>query len=91
MPHPRLSDREIDRRGQELYENRIRAQVETEENIGRIVSLDVETGDYAVADDPLKASEILRRKHPDAAIFGLRIGYDAMYAVGGSIERTGRK
>jgi hypothetical protein len=88
VPHTRLSGEEIDRRGQELYETRIRAEVETAENIGKIVSIDVETGEYAVADDPLAASAILRQKHADAAIAGFRIGYNAVYAVGGSIERT---
>ena len=88
MPHSRLSPEEIDRRGAELYESSIRSHIETEENIGKIVSIDVETGEYAVADDPLAASAVLRQKHPDAAIFGLRIGYNAVYAVGGSITRT---
>lgn len=90
MIHPRLSDDEIGRRGQELYESIIRERVETEANIGKIVSIDVETGEYAVADDPLSASASLRAKHPDAAIFGVRIGYDAVYAVGGSLTRTTR-
>jgi hypothetical protein len=87
MPHSRLSAEEIDRLGQQLYDTTIRGQVETEENIGKIVSIDVETGDYAIAEDPLTASRLLRQKHPDAAILGLRIGYDAVYAVGGSVTR----
>ena len=51
MPHPRLTDEEIRQRGQELYEKKIRARVETKENIGKLVSVDVETGDYEIGDD----------------------------------------
>lgn len=45
MPHPRLSDAEIDRRGPEVYEHYIRGKVETAENIGKQIVIDVETGE----------------------------------------------
>jgi hypothetical protein len=88
MPHPRFSSEEIGRRGEELYERDLRAQVETEENIGKIISIDIETGDYEIADDSLVTAKRLLAKHPGAAIYGMRIGYNAVYAVGGSIYRT---
>jgi hypothetical protein len=88
MPHPRVPSEVIDQRGQELYEERIREQVETEENIGKILAIDVETGDYEIADDPLTAGRRLLARHPGAAIFALRIGYNAVYALGGSLTRT---
>lgn len=37
---------EIGRRGQETYENTLRALLETGDNIGKIVSIDIESGDY---------------------------------------------
>ena len=40
---PRYSKEEFARRGQALYERRVRPQVE-EGNIGRIVAIDIETG-----------------------------------------------
>ncbi|HZP81946.1 MAG TPA: hypothetical protein VFB21_09935 [Chthonomonadaceae bacterium] len=89
MPHPRFSSEEIARRGQELYEKSIRAKVETEENIGKLVSIDIETGDYEIGEDnSLEAPRRLHAKHPGAAIFTLRIGYNAAYALGGVLERT---
>jgi hypothetical protein len=88
MPHPRYSGEEIDRIGHELYEKQIRPTVETEENIGKIVSIDIETGDYEIDDDLLIAARRLLAKHPDAAIWSERIGYNAVYAVGGSLERV---
>src|SRR5438046_5700544 len=46
MPHPRISSEEIDRRGQELYERQIRDHVETQENLGKQIVIDIETGEY---------------------------------------------
>jgi hypothetical protein len=90
MSHPHFSSEEIRRRGREIYE-RIRRRVETDENIGKLVSIDIETGDYEIGDDAsLEAPRRIRARHPDAAIYTARIGYDAAYAIGGVLERIGR-
>ena len=88
MPHPRFSGTEITQRGKELYEQHIRALVETQENIGKIVSIDIETGDYEVGDDLIATGDRLFARHPDAALYGARIGYNAVYALGGTLIRT---
>jgi hypothetical protein len=82
MPHPRFSREETDRRGTELYEKKIRAKVETEENIGKIIVIDIETGEYEIDADGLAASHRALAKHPGAALLGLRIGYDAVEGFG---------
>ena len=79
---------EIGRRGQEIYETTLRALLETGDNIGKIVSIDIESGDYEIADDLLVAGRRLQARHPDAKMYGKRIGYNAVYAVGGSLVRT---
>lgn len=43
-----LSREEVARRAKQLYENEIRLKVEVEENIGKMVIIDIETGDYEV-------------------------------------------
>ena len=87
--HPRYSSDEIARRGKTLYEQSIRAQVETEDTVGKLVSIDIETGDFEIGDDrSLDAPRRLLAKHPGAAIYTLRIGYNAVYALGGVVERT---
>ena len=89
MPHPLYTSEEISRRGRELYERSIRAQVETAENVGKLVSIDIETGDHEVGeDDSLEAPRRLHAKHPGAAVYTIRIGYNAAYALGGVLERT---
>jgi len=84
------SGEEIGRRGQEIYESRLRVLLEIEENIDKIVSIDIESGDYEIADDLLLAGRRLQQRHPEAQMYGKRIGYNAVYAVGGSLARTTR-
>ena len=83
-----IDEEEIGRRGQEIYATRLRAVLETKENIGKIVSIDIDSGDYEVADDLVVAGRRLQARHANARIYGKRIGYNAVYAVGGSLTRT---
>jgi hypothetical protein len=55
---PRYSKEEFARRGNELYEQTVRAQVE-DGNRGKVVAIDIETGAYAVGDDTLSACQNL--------------------------------
>jgi hypothetical protein len=91
MADPKLSDEEVTQRGKALYEKCIRPQVETAENIGKLISINVETSEYAIGDDLLVISRRLQAKQPDAAIWAERIGYDAVYAVGGSFAAQQQK
>ncbi|MCU0535004.1 MAG: hypothetical protein MUD14_14030 [Hydrococcus sp. Prado102] len=43
MSQPELTREEIARRGTELYEQQIRDRVETSENIGKIIAIDLES------------------------------------------------
>lgn len=79
---------EIGRRGRELYEQSIRDRVETEENIGKMVIIDVETGDFEIDELGIESARQLRKRHPDARLFGMRIGYNVAESFGGVFERT---
>ncbi|MBH8562741.1 hypothetical protein I8748_11210 [Nostoc sp. CENA67] len=85
-----LSREEVGRRAKELYENNIRQQVEREENIGKMVIIDIETGDYAVDKTGIESARYLRNKHPLARFFGIRIGYKVAASFSGEMERDTR-
>lgn len=85
-----LSREEVARRAKQLYEGGIRQKVEIEENIGKMVIIDIETGDYEVDETGLQAANILRAKSPYARLFGLRIGYNVAASFGGTMERVSR-
>jgi hypothetical protein len=82
MPHPRFSSEEIGRRGQELYDQKIRHQVEAG-NKGKYLVIDIETGEYALGDDTLELSHHLHAKHPGAALYAMRIGYPGTFRMRG--------
>lgn len=88
MPHPRFSGEEIARRGEAIYADQLRAQVETPANIGKIISIDIETGAYEIDDDPVAPAKRLQSRHAGAALYGKRIGFDAAFSLGGTLTRT---
>jgi len=83
-----LSREEVAKRARKWYENSIRQQVEIEENIGKMVLIEVESGDYEVDDNGLKAAHKLSEKHPNARLFGIKIGYNVAVSFGGILERV---
>ena len=79
---------EVSDRGEKLYQQKIRTEVETPDNIGEMVIIDVDTGEYAVDDTGLSATRYLHARRPNAELYGIRIGYKAAEALGGVLERT---
>jgi hypothetical protein len=78
---PRYSKEEFAQRGDYLYENQIRPQVEAK-NYGRIVAIDIETGEFELADDTMIATRQLYERLPDAQPWVVRIGYRAVHRFG---------
>jgi hypothetical protein len=74
---------EIVRRGEELYQGSIRARVEPG-NEGMYLVIDIESGDFEVAEDHLTAGRGVRARHPKGVFYGMRIGYPALAKIGGS-------
>ncbi|MCG9891687.1 MAG: hypothetical protein MH252_11495 [Thermosynechococcaceae cyanobacterium MS004] len=86
---PRYSKEEFARRGDEIYESQVRAQVE-EGNRGKIVAIDIETRAFEVADELLAASKHLSARLPDAQTWFVRIGHPAVDHFGARSLRTAR-
>jgi hypothetical protein len=72
---------EVARRGDEIYERDIKPQVEPD-HINRIVAIDIDSGDYAVADRVWEAVDLLRARRPDAIVWGVRVGHRALRRYG---------
>jgi hypothetical protein len=80
MPIRRYSKEEFSQRGKALYESQIRSQVEAD-NYGKIVAIDIESGDFEVDEDTLVASDRLLERHPDAQTWFIRIGHSAVHRL----------
>jgi len=85
-----LSREEVAVRAKQIYESSIRQQVEIEENIGKMVIIDIETGSYEVDKTGLKAAHNLSARHPYARLFGICIGYNVAASLGGVMERVNK-
>lgn len=81
MPHTRYSSAEIAERGQALYNRDIRDKLDLSA-LGKFLALDIETGEYEIDADERAALRRAREKHPDAALYLLRIGHPAAYRLG---------
>jgi hypothetical protein len=85
----RYSKEEHARRGNELYEQTVRRQVE-QIHRGRIVAIDIETGEFELGDNTLAASEKLLARSPDAQIWCVRIGEQGVHRFGPRSTATDR-
>ena len=77
---PKFSKEEHARRGTELYE-KLRLQLEPIHH-GRIVAIDVESGEFEIADQTLVAADQLRARYPESQIWFVRIGHRAVHRFG---------
>jgi hypothetical protein len=85
--HPCYSKEEFAQRGDYLYESQIKSQVEAG-NYGKIVAIDLETGDFEVDKSEIAACDRLEARHPDAQIWMVRIGSRHVRRFGGLRKRA---
>lgn len=78
---------EVAARAKKLYADKIRAIIECEANIGKMVVIDAETGEYGMDKSGIHSAIALKAKNPKARLFTIRIGYDVAVAFGGNIDR----
>ena len=81
MPHPRYSSTEIVERGQILYEREIRRRL-TDTDRGKMLVLDIETGEYELDRDEVAAVMRARQKRPGAPFYVVRVGHKTAFRLG---------
>jgi hypothetical protein len=80
-PAPKYSKEEFLRRGQMIYERDILPKFGGD-NVGKIVAIDVDTGEFVLDTDTLRAAQTLRAQLPEAQIWCVRVGYPAVDRIG---------
>lgn len=78
---PKYSKEEFARRGDEIYEAQIKQTLKNSDH-GRIVAIDIETGEFELADDTMTATRNLYTRIPDAQPWVVRVGYRAVHRFG---------
>ena len=87
QPQPGYSREEYARWGEAIYQNDIRPLVEVG-NKGKVVAIDIESGQYEMAEDSMTAADRLLARRPDAQIWFVRIGHPALHRIGGRPRQT---
>jgi hypothetical protein len=72
---------EIVRRGQEIYDRRLRAGLEATSE-GRFVAIEPDSGDYYLGESLSEAIQAARAAHPDQLVFALRVGHRTTVDLG---------
>jgi hypothetical protein len=81
MPYPDIEPEEVRRRGEEIYEARLRKNAEAV-GTGKFIVIDVLSGDFEIDADDLAASRRLLARKPGARIWGRRIGFAIVDRIG---------
>jgi hypothetical protein len=82
-----LPSEEVAKRAKELYNNGISQQVDIEENIGKMIIIDIEIGEYAIDKTSIESAHYLRNKNPLARLSGLHIGDKVAVYFCGNMEK----
>lgn len=67
--------------GRAIYNKTIRDKVESTEK-GKVVVIDVNSGDWEIDSDDATALFRLLKRHPDAFTWAERVGHPAVYDMG---------
>jgi hypothetical protein len=85
----RYSKDEFARRGDSIYEKDMLPKLAAKD-VGKFLAIDVETGEYEIAADEMKAGNRLRARIPDAQIWMVRVGHRSVHRIGGQQRRESR-
>jgi hypothetical protein len=78
---------EVAERGESLYAAGIRDRL-TEEDEGKFVAIDIETGVYEIDDNELAAMQRTLAKRPRSVLYVLRVGHPAAHRMGSAAAGT---
>ncbi len=78
----RYTAEDIARRGREIYEHHVRRKVEPEYD-GKVLAIDVVTGEYSIRDNDLDPLDRAGAKNPDGLFHFVRVGRRAVHRIGG--------
>ncbi|MBI4852425.1 MAG: hypothetical protein HY819_11570 [Acidobacteria bacterium] len=76
----KYSKEEAARIGEEIYEKKIRPQVEDKYK-NKVVAIDLETGDYAVGDNAIESSNNLSSLHKVGDVWFVRVGHKSFHRI----------
>ncbi len=91
MINTRPSSSEVVRRGESIYNESLRFQVESD-NFGRYIVIDIDSREYRIGDDHRATVQAFLAERPDAILYPTLIGYSSAAGISGRmpLETTTR-
>lgn len=83
----RYSKEEFARRGDAIYEKEVRPQLKPGDE-GKFVAIDIDSREFVIDADELRAGNKLRKRLPDAQIWMVRVGSRSVHRIGGPLRRA---
>ena len=68
--------------GEDIYNSQIRPVLKPEDK-GKVVAIDVQSGDFSLGKHSVEAGTDLLTRHPHAKIWYRRVGFRTLYYFGG--------
>jgi len=88
MERPAGSMEKIGRQGQAFQDERIRPGVKAVENSGKHLTLELLSGDYAMAERGVDSLLRLLERRPAGSLYRVRVGHNAPSGFHSGIRRT---
>ena len=85
MAQPKLGPEERAAFAETFYREKIRPTL-TDADVGKLVIIDTNSGEYEIDSDDAQASYRLHKRMPEAFGYCIRVGYSAVYFFGGYHE-----
>ena len=77
--HPVWGAKRLAQAGQQMYEKHLRRKLEPR-HMGKIVAIDVRSGDYFIGDTLHEATQKAREKYPESVFYAVKVGFPAVYS-----------
>jgi len=80
-----LSD--FSQKGEDIYNTKILPTLSVDELKGKIVAIEVDSGDYFIEGTVVKAITLAQKKYPNKKFYLKRIGYQAVHSHRGVVRK----
>lgn len=84
---PELILSEFSQKGEDIYKAKILPKISFEDLKGKIMAIEVDSGDYFIESTVVKAITLAQKKYPDKKFYLKRIGYRAVHSHKGIVKQ----
>lgn len=88
MDNTTLTPQEVEKKGQEIYEQKLKDKLE-KGSFGKYVAIDVDTEEYFIGESLEEALNKAKEKYPNKIFHSIKIGSTGVFTASGLLDRSG--